>query len=67
MDCPKCGTRMYREREDVGKFLASVGCLGCLVAPVAGPIGCLLAPLAFFLPKKDYYECPKCGTKEPVR
>lgn len=59
--CPKCGTAMTLrlERQDVGKFLGAVGCLGCLVAP----IGCLLAPLAFFLPKKNYYVCPKCGTK----
>jgi ssDNA-binding Zn-finger/Zn-ribbon topoisomerase 1 len=65
MFCPSCGTRMYvkRERQDVGKFLASVGCVSCLVSPM----GCLLAPLAFFLPKKIYIICPKCGTREPLK
>jgi hypothetical protein len=54
----------YNEkRESVLEFLGCVGCVSCL----ASPMGCLLAPLAFFLPKKRYYICPKCGTKEHVK
>jgi ssDNA-binding Zn-finger/Zn-ribbon topoisomerase 1 len=65
MNCPRCGTTMSytEEQRNVLEFLGCVGCLGCLVTPV----GCLLAPLAFFLPKSKYYQCPKCGNREPLK
>ena len=64
LNCPKCGTIMiFKDKHQTRKnFISYISSWGYLVSP----LGCLLAPIAFFLPKKDYYICPECGTKTAV-
>jgi hypothetical protein len=54
----------FKEESDTDDFMETSCCLGFLLN---APLGCLLMPFGYFLPKRKYYVCPKCGRKEPAR
>ncbi len=69
MKCPKCGVEMiYKKENPIFKYFAVSGCIGCLFTLIAAilllPLLLFLIPLAFFLPIKEFYLCPKCGFRE---